>query len=227
MKNKVVIIGGGYSVKEGIENGLWKILKQKRDSVAVWAINSSFKFMPIVPDVLLWLDESFYKQALPDIKKLKCRKYYTFHPKWQQLEDGIAYKVTRHFSGKLISRDNRIYVTKNGLTGGFAISLAITEGFEDIYLCGYDFGLVTTKLDKDNCYYTHWYQDEIKTIKWLSAGVGKPSVYHIQDNKQVKELHMRSFKYYNQFHNRICNVSPKSNLDAFPKINYKKFFELL
>ena len=49
----VVIVGGGNSVREGIEKGLWDKIKDKK----VWALNSCFVFMPFMPKRILWVDD--------------------------------------------------------------------------------------------------------------------------------------------------------------------------
>jgi len=44
MNEEVIILGGGYSVKEGIEKGLWNKIKDKN----VWSLNYVFLTMPFL-----------------------------------------------------------------------------------------------------------------------------------------------------------------------------------
>jgi len=63
-KKRLIIIGGGYTLKEGVNKGLWKHIKGQE----IWSINNAFKRMPYFPSKQLWLDSSFF---LNNIDKLK------------------------------------------------------------------------------------------------------------------------------------------------------------
>lgn len=221
-QNKVIILGGGYSILEGIEQGLWEKIK----STNIWALNFCFLFMPYKPSTVLWYDNKFTRQLHQELNMLECKKISRLvsNIKVFNMRDVITYKATRKYENTLKNSCGMIYSSNAGLVGGFALSIAILEGYKEIYLLGFDYGLVTDKLDKNNYPYTHWYQDRFKKTPLISSGVGKAKAYY-NDNRL--KSHVYSFKNYNNHHQAIFNVSPKSNIDAFPKLIYQEFFERL
>ena len=106
-----------------------------------------------------------------------------------------------------------------GLSGMFALSLAVAEGYEEIYLLGYDFG--TTVLTNKN---THFYQNNMPHV--YSTGMNHPEVYRMPDNKVKREV--EDFKVYLNTPNlKIWNVSMVSNIPYFDKISYQDFYTKL
>ena len=135
---------------------------------------------------------------------LTCRSnpFYAFIDGIQQFE-----------TSRQTPKDNSVYIGTMGLVGMFALSVAVKEQYDKIYLLGYDFG--TKSL---NDIQTHFYQGQINVD---SSGIGNPAVYLNEDGtvkRDVKEYEV--YKYYQE----IYNVSINSNIEWFPKIDYNEFF---
>jgi len=202
-----IIIGGGVSVKEGISLGLWNKIKGKE----IWSINYAFLTMPYPPNKECWVDISFFKNNI-DRLQLLCLSgvpcHTKAHPKYATIKEIYCHPT---------SRDpldiGKIFIGRMGLSGFFTLSLAVKEGFDEIYLLGYDFGSVTD----DNK--THYYQGEINVI---SSGVGKPNLY--RTGTQPKD-EIKDFEVFLKYPIKIINVSPKSKIDYFEKIDYNEFFK--
>ena len=217
-KKSLVILGGGSSIRKLIELGLWDKL-QKNNKVDVWALNSSFLFMPFMPKRILWVDMSFFKQFVKDLQsyslqgvELVCKN----HPLYSsEIYKSIKTYPTVNDIKNLT--DDKIFCGQGGFAGLFALSIAIKEGYNDINLMGYDFNA-----GKDGK--THWYQDEFKKRGFQSSGVGVPTVY-VQNGKPLDKL--KNFDYYTQFLDKvkINNISSISLIPYFPIISEEKFLE--
>ncbi len=219
---RVILVGGGYSVKEGIEKGLWDRIKNEH----IWSCNYAFMAMPYLPKKEIWVDIAFYKNNIEVLQNL-WEKGVELHTKKHPTYAGIVehlfcYDSTRevkNYHGKQALEKNMIYYGKMGLSGMFALSLAIAHGYDEIYLLGYDFGSRSVK-DLN----THFYQD---TLKVYSTGVMHPEVYRMPNNT-VKQSEVEDFKVYlNEKDIKIFNVSPDSNIPYFEKVDYNTFFERL
>ena len=204
--NEVIIIGGGYSVKEGIEKGLWNKIKGK----TVWSLNYAYKVMSYLPTAELWVDSTFFKENASDLQLLAkkgVKLYAKKHPMYAFIDEIKQFETTR-------SReyfDKFIYIGSQGLVGFFALSLAVKFfKFDRIFILGYDYNA------KGNI--THFYQDKIH-----HKGVGKVSVY-LNRNGSVKR-EVKDFDVYKNYN--IYNVSLESNIQTFPKISYEEFFEMI
>jgi len=221
MGNKTCIIcGGGYSVKEGISKGLWDRIKGQD----VWSLNFTYKVMPYMPTREIFVDASFFNnnvKSLQDMTIMGVKIVARFKSKYQFIDEIIKYEATRNkkqYYGKEAINKKCLYYGRMGLCGIFALSLAIAEGYDKIYLLGYDFG--TTSLNNVN---THFYQKDIMVI---SSGVGAPEVYRKSDNTVKEEV--EDFQVFTQEKDiEIINVSPNSNIPYFPKITYEEFFTKL
>lgn len=214
-KKSVIIIGGGSSVADLISKGLWDKIKDKE----IWALNSCFKFMPYLPKKLLWVDLSFFKQFTNDLQKaqeqgaeLICKAHPVYKTK---MYESIRTFPTVNDLKNLT--DGKLYCGQGGFCGLFALSLAIKEGYKDIYCLGYDFG-PHPRTGK-----THWYQDDFKKKGYQSSGVGVPSVY-VQNGKPLDKI--KCYDYYLQFlkDTTIYNVSSFSLIPYFPIISAEDFF---
>lgn len=205
------LIGGGISVKDCIDKGLWDILRD-RD---VWSINYAFMTMPYLPTRQIWLDLFFFKNNIDKLqglyqKGVKC--YSKQNNKYSLIKEINTYNVTRDKN----DMKNRMYSGSMGLSGFFAIHLAAEEEYERVFIFGYDFGSITN--DKK----THYYQDSLDV---MSSGVGKPELYQ-EINKTVKK-EVEDFKFFLNYPIQIYNVSPNSNIPYFPKLDYSEFVKKL
>jgi len=219
---RVILIGGGYSVKEGVEKGLWDKIKGEH----IWSCNYAFMAMPYLPKKEIWVDIAFYKNNIPAIQKLweqGVELHTKKHPQYAGIVDHLfCYDSTRenkNYHGTKALEKKMIYYGKMGLSGMFALSLAIGYKFDEIYLLGYDFG---TRSIKD--INTHFYQDDLHVY---STGVTHPEVYRMPNNT-VKQSEVEDFKVYtNEKDIKIFNVSLNSNIPYFDKLSYDAFFERL
>jgi hypothetical protein len=218
--NECIILGGGLSVNEGQEKGLF----QKIENKFVIGINFAFKFFN--PTFTCFADPiSFYKTYYNEIKDLPLIVGRTTpdigvkpHPNTIFLKPSTIYNrnlsngVYHPFLGGLIALSLAIYLLDVG----------------KIYLLGFDGGKITkdreqvdiTKvknkgviISQGGKYWrerTHWYQGKLE-----HRGIGKYMFYH--DSNKVNKL-FEVFK--GEIKCSILNVSPASNLTIFPKISY-------
>lgn len=222
MNKSVCIIGGGRSILEGIKLDLWNRLKESK--IEIWSLNYAYKTLPYPPTREIWVDTSFFNnnsQVLPTLNQQGVKLYAKAHSRYAIIPEIIQYFATSNKSqyyGKKAIEQRILYCGRMKLCGIFALSLAIAEGYNIIYLCGYDFGTPTFNTDK-----THYYQDEINVI---SAGVGKPEIYLKPDgsvNDQVEDFGI----FMKEEDVKIYNVSLISNIPYYPKISYEEFFTKL
>jgi len=201
---EVIIIGGGYSVKEGIEKGLWN----KIESKVIWSLNYVFKVMPYLPTAELWVDSSFFKENASELQLLAekgVKLYAKKHAMYAFIDKITQFETTRNKE----DFNKFIYIGSNGLVGFFALSLAVRQ-FDRIFILGYNYNVIDNK--------THFYQDKI-----IHRGVGKTSVYLNKNGSVKKEV--RDFEVYKNYN--IYNVSLKSNIQTFPKISWEEFFKMI
>lgn len=207
-----IIIGGGYSVKEGIELGLWDKIKDKE----VWSLNFAYKTMPYKPRRELWADINFFKNHIEELQTLyqsgvKC--IAKAHGKYKFIAEIETYYTTRDIK----EAKEKMYIGSMGLVGFLALSVAVREKYDIVYALGYDFGTNSVKNDK-----THYYQEKIHV---LSSGVRHPEFYR-EENGRVRE-DVRDFNIYKNSSTKIYNVSLNSNIESFEKISYEQFFRHL
>lgn len=229
--NQIIIIGGGYSVKEGIEKGLWN----KLDNSFTIGLNYSYRFYHST--LLGFIDERFYNGGSNrPIKKIGEKENPQFkdleliigawHNKIQPLSNTILLKPSSKYNRNL---EEGVYLL--WLAGVFFTSLAIhllDEG--ELFLLGIDEGITNFI---NGYYFTHWYQkegvkQEPQTINQQlqsnevinKEGIGRIGCY----NNQQRKL-WNVFKEESKV--KIYNVSEKSNLEVFPKISYGTFFSML
>jgi len=211
----LILLGAGNSIKEGIDKGLWDKIKH----IEKWSLNSMFKIMPYLPNREIWVDKKFFEQTVVELQKLSQKgvKMITRNnTRYAELDSIIQYEGTREIL-KWNKEKKVLYMGQMGLTGIFALSLAIIEGYEEIYLLGYDFGNTSIK-DKQ----THIYQDKLKELKIYSTGSGNPEVYR-NDKDQVKN-EVEDFNVFLQEKTKIYNISLTSNINCFEKLSYDEFF---
>jgi hypothetical protein len=203
---QLVIIGGGLSIKEGIELGLWEKIKGK----FTIGINFSYKYFPDAT-FQCYLDKQVRRKNVKDfaemplvITKLQPIKH---RPNESQINTKGQY-----------TRDIKSGIYKGSLTGIYCVTLGIhllEEG--EIYLLGYDYGGIVKDKDKKKRPLTHFYQGEIE-----HRGIGRANYYN---RKTRAEQDFGVYKEEKKV--KIYNVSLKSNLTTFPKISYTEFFKKL
>jgi hypothetical protein len=206
---QIVIIGGGNSISEGVENKLWEKLKDK------WTIgcNSAFKF--IIPTILTFVDNrQFYQLFYNELKEIPLiigKNYPALHA--TKYPNTFLLPVTRKFDYTLKSG-----VYSGQLCGIFALTIAqylLRNTGGEIFLLGFDFCADGKVNEKDK---THFYQesDEIK-----HPGIGRASFYNRTNRFNVFEV------YKDLAHVKIFNVSTISKIPYFDKLTYDTFFEKL
>lgn len=202
-----VICGGGASIIEGINSNLWEHIKGQD----IWSLNWAYKTMPYLPSRELFIDTSFFTKSINELwglwkQGVAC--YAKAHPKYKYILDIHSLPTTR-FSEQY---NEKIYIGEKSLCGFFALSLACKEHYDVIYLLGFDFGSL------DGTKNTHYYQGKIDVP---SAGVGHPELY------LTPEAKVSDWEIYLKEPCKIYNVSPKSRIECFDKINYPTFYKLL
>lgn len=208
--SELVILGAGSSVREGIDQGLWWNLRRQN----VWSLNYAFKVMPFIPSAQVWRDLGVWAEHKNEILALHRQGCCLYT---RRLADyGGYYEVQSYgedaevFHGKDGIVKDRIFCGRMGLTGVFALSLAIAKGYDRVYLLGYDFG--SPSFEDVN---THFYDG-------LNSEAGKPNIYLTTDSLPRDEV--ADFGQFLDSKVEILNVSMKSNILCFPKIGYPEFF---
>lgn len=197
---EIIIIGGGQSIADGLSTGL----KDKLNNKFVIGCNSAFKDFDCTMTTIL--DTKFY---LNNLKDLKCLPLIIC----PNNNDLCQYKLPNTF---LLKKQPNFYKDclikgfyRGGLTGCFSTTIAsfLTDWDCTIFLLGFDFG----SIDGKTHYHNHKNHNGIGNLK---AYAGKKST--VQFGFFAKEPQLT-----------IYNVSPKSNLTDFKKINYNEFYTLL
>jgi hypothetical protein len=207
----LIIVGGGNSVQEGLDSNLWAKIKGKE----IWSINYAFMSMPYLPSREIWVDISFFKHNTDTLQKLfvggvPC--HAKKHPIYAQIPEIKTYECTRQ-----PNETNKLFIGRMGLSGFFALSLALREEYEKIYLLGYDFGTINVADKK-----THFYQGILNVY---STGVNHPELYRNRENTVKNEVN--DFENFVPHAEKIVNVSPNSNISYFKKANYEEFYAML
>ena len=214
---EVIIVGGGYSIKEGIDKGLWEKVRNKN----VWSLNFAFKFMPFIPTKQLWADTSVWEKCSEEIlmlhtkgTQLVCRNYggYEDYPFIDRYDvSPIDYKG--------IDADKELFIGRMGSVGVFATSYGAKLGYDKIYLLGYDFGAPSTRETK-----THFYQEEDLNVN--IGAYGRSGIYWEGENRIRNEV--SDFKKFERDSSyKVFNVSQISNIPYFEKISYEYFFDYI
>jgi hypothetical protein len=216
-----IIIGGGDSISEGLNLNLWDKIKGQD----IWSINFAYKTIPYFPSRELWIDVDFFvknTEELQELSKQGVKLYAKIHGKYTNIPEINSLVTTRlpeDYCGTLAEEKKRYFIGRKGLTGFFALSLAVAEKYDEIYLLGYDFG--TPSLADTR---THYYQDKVKELKIESVGIKRPQVYLLPNN-QVRPEVVDFNLYLKESQIKIYNVSINSNIECFEKLSYEKFFE--
>jgi len=226
--SRLIIIGGGNSISEGINSGLWDALSTE----CTFGINSLIYFFK--PTIPFWGDWYFYKKNKEELDKYPL-VIGMFDGK---IGNGKNFKCPKGSNLLMLPTSSEYYGENSwekgfysrNLTGLFSLTVGIALGFKKIYLLGMDFCEVNGK--------THFYQKDsfekqeigkiIKPGGTVVCGIGKDDRGFYRTgtyNKPASELYNK-FKKVNE-NVKIFNVSPESKIDIFPKITYKEFFKTL
>ena len=210
----LIIVGGGWSVQEGIRHGLWERIRGND----IWSLNFAFLSMPYVPTAQVWVDASVFYKHEPAILTLyeKGSKLYAKDVEDYSKRDKEKIEVFKVDDFKLYKKGKKIFIGRMGLCGVFALSLAIRKGYKDIYILGYDFGSPSLRSKK-----THFYQDTLKSIN--VGAVGHPTIYLGTKDKPRDEIHDFD-KFAILKDTMIHNVSELSRIECFPKMSWDSFF---
>jgi len=213
--NDVIIIGGGYSVKEGIDKQLWDKIQHK--GIDVWSVNFSHMFMPFNPSVQIWADIGVWTKGRTELIELHSKGTELICKNYAGYDNNYfinKYDVTPFIEK---SSETNIFIGRMGLSGVFALSLAISRKYENIYLLGYDFG--STHIRNNN---THWYEDLNEDIN--AGSYGRSGIYWAGENKIRDEI--KDFDIIKK-HTKVevYNVSLTSNIISFPKLSYDEFYK--
>jgi len=220
--NQLILVGGGSTIKEGIEKGLWDKLKDRYTI----ALNYSYKHLNST--FLTYVDAKFYegRETHAEVANLPL-----IVGKRHMADRGIHPNTILLPSMPFWNRELNPGIYSAILCGIWALSLGIyllDEG--EIFLLGYDFGEVRTEKqeeqlghigeiirisqkDKEGQPLTHYYQGEVK-----HNGVGRVNWYNGKDRAE------RAFSpFKNEVKCKIYNVSLISKIKTFPKISYDDF----
>ena len=232
-----VIIGGGASIKDGLKKDLWSKLE------GLFTMSCNFAVYHYTGTVATYIDKGTYNDNAkfrehPLIVGRYDKEIIERPPRVKP--NLIMLKIHNRYWGRDGIKRNQIY--SGGLTGGWSMSLAISLGVTRLFLLGFDFGNinreyedVTNKkiqtplegnnikniIEEDNKklrFITHYYHGEniehrgMGLINWYRAH--RPGEAFLDFKLNTPDI-------------EILNVSPNSNIDTFPKINYDAFFELI
>jgi len=209
--SQLVIIGGGTSLKEGIQKGLWNRMIGKYTI----GLNHIYKYFPR-PTIQSYVDIDFYNDEyknLKDIPLIIGKYHYNLeHMEKKAHPNTIMLQCIPNYH-----RDLKDGIYKDSLVGLFALSLAIKlldKG--EIFLLGYDYGSNGAK-DKLGRKVTHFNQGEIN-----HTGMGKVDYY-----ETIGRANKDFGVYAKEEKVKIYNVSLNSKILTFPKISYDEFFNKL
>ena len=237
--NQLVILGGGYSVTQGLKLGLFNKIKNK------FVIGTNYSYLYFDSTLLCFIDNDFYESELKGLSKLNLIIGNCVSK--NKLPNTISLPNTNKYNRDL---SHGVY---GNLSGVYALSLAIyLLDIGTIFITGMDFGAPGGELEdktfrgsKENivlrpitykgniltpgCYIaidkkgnksralTHWYQDELE-----HPGIGKNHYYYIKDKANID---FNAFK--GETKCKIYNVGLESRINLFEKIDYPTFFSKL
>lgn len=242
LAKQVIIIGGGASIREGIEKELWTKIQ------SLFTLGLNYNYLDFRSTALVCVDPDFYDAQINDDTKDS-----TLHPSISRkaiirdlpLVIGQSYLIPTKLDNTLLLKASASYrrdlssgVYSPALCGLWALSLAIyLLDIGEIFLLGYDFGETRSKdfhkivLDKKELdaltikenkkALTHYYQGKRRDHR----GTGKIDWFNQIDSKSGKTRVERVFEpYLAETKCKIYNVSMISKIKAFPQITYDEFF---
>lgn len=227
--NRCFVCGSGNSISEGINKGLWDYLKNE----ITISCNYNYKFFEAT--IQTFYDYKFYDSMKEELDKLPLVIAPATHQLISRCTNTNVYLLPIDNTNKLICHGKDAWYKREWYKGhwcaNFALSVAISFGFKDIYLLGCDH----CEIDGHTHFYKELNHPNQKTKELMNHGVGKKK---IKTKKGTKEVYNTSsyntlgtLKYWEPFTKikdvNIYNVSPLSKIHHFEKISYNTLFAKL
>ena len=225
LPKQLIIIGGGVSIREGLEKGL-KDLIPKTFSCG---LNYAYKYFDTT--LTCGIDEKFFNENYKDIAKMPL-----FLGK-SNVSVNIAGGKNCYLFKHSMKYDRELFggIYSSTLAGLFALSTFIKlMDVGTIFLLGADYGVIKDSegkplVDKLGRPLTHFYQEEtghpdhrgIGRINWYTSSLVDPK----DKNKRISNAEKEYRVYANETKVKIYNVSPQSAIPTFEKITYDEFFK--
>jgi hypothetical protein len=222
LPNKLILLGGGASVIEGINKGLFSWLPN------TFSVGLNYSYKYINTTVNMAADEAFYNTNRKDVDKFPLyigKSHVDIHNPGKN-----AYFLP---PCKNYYRGCEPGIYSSTLIGLFATSLFINLMEEGtIYLLGYDYGCLKDNEGKNIIEpvsqkpYTHWYQDKFQhrgsgKLNWFTATLTEPR----DPTKRISNAEKEWRVYKDETKVKIINVCLNSAIPTFPKISYDQFLE--
>ena len=217
----LIILGGGASVRDGIQKGLFEFLP----NTFCIGLNYAYKFVHTTATASI--DETFHNSYFNEISELPlhiAKEHYSIQNKGKT----VFLKPSNIYDYSLVKG-----VYNQTLVGLFTLSLGVylLEEGSRIFLLGYDNGQYKDSEGnlcvQGNIPLTHWYQGElyhrgIGRLNWYTA----TSIDYEDTQKRISQAE-REYRVYKDAPVKIYNVSPNSNIPTFEKINYDNFLHMI
>lgn len=226
--NHIIIIGSGASIRPDFnvpinQLPIWSYIKNEPSI----AINWGFLFFK--PTIELFTDWQFYvteRKSLSTLPLIIGRNDVHFQHKGANFishSNTILLKWKTKWIPIEEQLKNGLYL--GGLSGSFALSLAIALGYKEIFLCGFDMCAVNG--------HTHFYQDQqgigitLPNTKDTNTGVGKRINGEYKTSAYNNDDINKKWLPFKKVETKIYNVSLNSKLNVFPKITYNELYQQL
>lgn len=163
LPNRCIIVGGGSSITEGLQKGLIPSLQNE----CVFVINFAYHDFPAT--INIFADHEFYLDNKENLDKCglvigkNTPKFGKIYPIGNNL---ILLEPAGRYFGKQSLKKG---VYSGALSGLFALTTAISLGFQEIFLLGFDFCAINGK--------THYYQDDGRGLGMVRKEAGEPGAY--------------------------------------------------
>lgn len=219
---QIIIIGGGSSIKKGVQLGLWDKLKD------CFVLGTNYSFRDYTPTALIACDNKFHSgqqtehtQTREEWRKELAQLPLIIAPNKDEINNTklpntitIPYTVQTYCG--LNSKEKGFYSIF--LTGLFSISIAIylLQEKGTIILLGYDWSQRTyDQQQEQKLIDTHYYNHT------LHPGIQKSKVYEEYPANDWFQPFLKATSV------KIYNASIDSHITCFERINYPKLFSLL
>lgn len=162
MNKQLIIIGGGYSIQDGIKKDLWNRLEGR----FTCGINYSYRYF-----------NSTY---------LCCMNYADFYDINRYELRQLPLIITIKRPHPSVWEKNTILLKENHtLSGVLALYVAtqLLDKNDEIFLLGYDYGALNTNKDAKGRSHTHFYQDKIE-----HNGIGRTLYYNGYKNHAQRDF---------------------------------------